>query len=66
MPILLALWIANYRVYGVRKLHTAAVRAGHDIGPDQSKTQGDSVFARAAQDSGGGDGSPGVFVAALV
>jgi len=36
MPILLALWIANYRVYGVRKLHKAAVRAGHDIGRDQT------------------------------
>jgi len=30
MPILLALWTANYRVYGARKLWKAARRAGHD------------------------------------
>lgn len=36
MPILLALWTANYKVYGVRKLHKAAVRAGHAIGRDQT------------------------------
>jgi len=35
MPILLALWVANYRVYGARKLWKAARRAGHDIGRDQ-------------------------------
>ena len=35
MPILLALWLANYRVYGARKLWRAAGRAGHDIGRDQ-------------------------------
>ncbi len=35
MPILLALWIANYRVYGANKLWKAARRAGHDIGRDQ-------------------------------
>jgi putative transposase len=35
MPILLALWQANYRVYGVRKLWKAARRAGHVIGRDQ-------------------------------
>jgi putative transposase len=35
MPILLALWTANYRVYGARKLWKAARRAGHDIGRDQ-------------------------------
>src|SRR5215211_1811713 len=35
MPILLALWVANYRVYGARKLWLAAGRAGHDIGRDQ-------------------------------
>ena len=35
MPILLALWVANYRVYGARKLWKAAQRAGHDIGRDQ-------------------------------
>jgi putative transposase len=34
-PILLGLWVANYRVYGVRKLWKAARRAGHDIGRDQ-------------------------------
>jgi putative transposase len=36
MPILLAIWTANYRVYGARKLHKAARRAGHDIGRDQT------------------------------
>jgi putative transposase len=35
MPILLALWVANYRVYGARKLWKAARRAGHDVGRDQ-------------------------------
>jgi putative transposase len=35
MPILLALFTANYKVYGVRKLWVAAKRAGHDIGRDQ-------------------------------
>jgi putative transposase len=36
MPILLALWTANYRVYGAHKLCKAARRAGHDIGRDQT------------------------------
>jgi len=31
MPILLALFNTNYKVYGVRKLWVAATRAGHDI-----------------------------------
>ena len=35
LPILLALWQANYSVYGARKLWKAAQRAGHDIGRDQ-------------------------------
>jgi putative transposase len=35
MPILLALWIANRKVYGADKLWRAARRAGHDIGRDQ-------------------------------
>jgi putative transposase len=35
IPILMALWVANYRVYGARKLWLAARRAGHDIGRDQ-------------------------------
>lgn len=35
MPILLALWNANRKVYGVHKLWKAARRAGHDIGRDQ-------------------------------
>jgi putative transposase len=34
-PVLLALWAANYKVYGARKLWKAARRAGHDIGRDQ-------------------------------
>ena len=36
MPILLALWVANFKVYGARKLWKAARRAGHDIGRDQT------------------------------
>ena len=35
MPILLALFRANYSVYGARKLWVAARRAGHTIGRDQ-------------------------------
>jgi putative transposase len=35
IPILVALWAANYRVYGAHKLWRAARRAGHDIGRDQ-------------------------------
>jgi putative transposase len=35
MPILLAWWVANYRVYGAHKLWKAARRAGHLIGRDQ-------------------------------
>jgi putative transposase len=33
--VLVALWSANFRVYGVRKLWRAARRAGHDVGRDQ-------------------------------
>jgi putative transposase len=33
--VLLALWKANYSVYGAHKLWKAARRAGHDIGRDQ-------------------------------
>jgi putative transposase len=36
MPILLALFQANYSVYGARKLWIAAQRAGHVIGRDQT------------------------------
>jgi putative transposase len=35
MPVLLALWKANYSVYGARKLWIAARNAGHEIGRDQ-------------------------------
>ena len=35
IPILVALWMANYRVYGAHKLWKAARRAGHEIGRDQ-------------------------------
>jgi putative transposase len=34
-PILLALWVANRKVYGAHKLWKAARRAGHAIGRDQ-------------------------------
>jgi putative transposase len=35
IPILVALWTANYRVYGAHKLWKAARRSGHEIGRDQ-------------------------------
>ena len=35
MPILLAIWVANRKLYGAHKLWKAARRAGHDIGRDQ-------------------------------
>ena len=35
IPILVAIWMANYRVYGAHKLWKAARRAGHDLGRDQ-------------------------------
>jgi putative transposase len=35
LPLVLALWKANYSVYGAHKLWKAATRAGHDIGRDQ-------------------------------
>ena len=35
MPILMALWVANRKVYGAHKLWKAARRAGHEIGRDQ-------------------------------
>jgi putative transposase len=35
IPILVALFVKNYSVYGRRKLTKAARRAGHDIGRDQ-------------------------------
>ena len=36
VPVLVKIWEDNYRVYGARKLWKAAVRAGHDIGRDQT------------------------------
>ena len=35
MPILMALFVHNYSVYGRRKLTKAAKKAGHDVGRDQ-------------------------------
>lgn len=35
LPLLLALWSANYSVYGAHKLWKAAQRAGYDVGRDQ-------------------------------
>jgi putative transposase len=35
IPILVAMWAANYRVYGAHELWKAAHRAGHVIGRDQ-------------------------------
>jgi len=36
MPVLLALWTTNRKLYGAHKLWKAALRAGHDIGRDQT------------------------------
>ena len=36
IPILLALWISNRKLYGAHKLWKAARRAGYDIGRDQT------------------------------
>ena len=38
MPVLMALWVANYRVYGAHKLWKTAVCAGHIVGRDQVAT----------------------------
>jgi len=35
IPILVAIWVRNYSVYGRRKLTKAARKAGHDVGRDQ-------------------------------
>ncbi len=35
LQVLMALWLANRKVYGAHKLWKAARRAGHDIGRDQ-------------------------------
>ncbi|MGA2520604.1 MAG: IS3 family transposase, partial [Acidimicrobiales bacterium] len=35
VPVLVALWTTNRKVYGARKLWRAARRAGHDLGRDQ-------------------------------
>ena len=35
IPLLVALWTANYRVYGAHKLWKAGRRAGIDVGRDQ-------------------------------
>ena len=35
IPVLVTLWVDNFKVYGVRKLWRAARRAGHDVGRDQ-------------------------------
>ena len=36
VQVLMALWVANRKVYGADKLWKAARRAGHDIGRDQT------------------------------
>ena len=35
LPMLLTLWVANYRVYGVHKMWKALHRAGEIVGRDQ-------------------------------
>ena len=36
MQVLMVLWVLNRKVYGADKLWRAAVRAGHEIGRDQT------------------------------
>lgn len=36
MQVLMVLWVTNRKVYGAHKLWKAAIRAGHDIGRDQT------------------------------
>lgn len=36
MQILMVLWVTNRKVYGAHKLWKAALRAGHEIGRDQT------------------------------
>ena len=36
MQVLLVLWVTNRKVYGAHELWKAALRAGHDIGRDQT------------------------------
>lgn len=36
MQVLMMLWVTNHKVYGAHKLWRAAVRAGHEIGRDQT------------------------------
>ena len=36
IPVLVKIWEDNYRVYGARKLWKATLRAGHNIGRDQT------------------------------
>ena len=36
LPVLMALWVANRKVYGVHKLWKAARRAGCDLGRDRN------------------------------
>ena len=51
-PVLVELWEANYRVYGVRKLWKAAQRAGHDdVGRDQVARLMRGAGIRGAQPS---------------
>ena len=78
MPILMALWVTNRKVYGAHKLYKAARRAGHDIGRDQvarlmrrlgirGVTRRRRVFTtRADPDAGArrGPGQPGLHRAA--
>ncbi len=35
LALIMTVWVANYRVYGVRKMWKALVRAGEDVGRDQ-------------------------------
>ena len=36
LPVVMALWVANYRVYGVHKMWKALTRSGQTVGRDQT------------------------------
>jgi putative transposase len=52
MPVLYALWVANFEVYGVHKLWKAMLRAGHEIGRDQTARLMRQLGIRGVQKGG--------------
>ena len=56
---ILALWQANYEVYGVRKLWKAARRAGEDVGRDQVARLMRELGIEGVRRRGNGSAPPG-------